>query len=180
VQFLEKEGIAAAAIHGNKSQNHRTKVLAEFKTGKLQILVATDIAARGIDISQLPCVINFDLPQVPEDYVHRIGRTGRAGSEGEAFSLVCDEEVDMLRAIERLTGGAIPRAEEAGFELSRPLPQYAPKTATNSRQRNSGGRSQNAGNGDPARHRNGGGNNNRGRSGNGRARQERNGSAGRD
>ncbi|MGD9663000.1 MAG: DEAD/DEAH box helicase, partial [Porticoccaceae bacterium] len=147
VEFLGKNAIAAGAIHGNKSQNHRTKVLAEFKAGKLQILVATDIAARGIDISQLPHVINFDLPQVPEDYVHRIGRTGRAGAEGEAFSLVCDEEVDMLRAIERLIGKAIPRTEIPGFELSKPLPQYAPKTPGSNNSRNrSGNRSRSSGN----------------------------------
>lgn len=140
VEFLEKQGITAGAIHGNKSQNHRTKVLADFKAGKLQILVATDIAARGIDISQLPHVINFDLPHVPEDYVHRIGRTGRAGAEGEAFSLVCDEEVDMLRGIEKLIGKTIPRQEIEGFELSAPLPKFAPKTAAPSRGRGNGGR----------------------------------------
>jgi ATP-dependent RNA helicase RhlE len=123
VQHLEKNGIAAAAIHGNKSQNHRTRVLAEFKAGRLQILVATDIAARGIDISQLPNVINFDLPQVAEDYVHRIGRTGRAGAEGEALSLVCADEADMLRSIERLIGKAIPREEIEGFEPQHLLPQ---------------------------------------------------------
>lgn len=141
VEYLEKNSISAAAIHGNKSQNHRTKVLADFKAGKLQILVATDIAARGIDISQLPHVINFDLPQVPEDYVHRIGRTGRAGAEGEAFSFVCDEEVDMLRGIERLIGKAIPRIEVAGFELSKPLPQFAPKVPGNNRRGGGAGNS---------------------------------------
>ncbi|MFA5630266.1 MAG: DEAD/DEAH box helicase [Porticoccaceae bacterium] len=133
VQFLEKNGIAAAAIHGNKSQNHRTRVLAEFKAGKLQILVATDIAARGIDISQLPCVINFDLPQVAEDYVHRIGRTGRAGAEGEAYSLVCEEELEMLLAIEKLIGKPIPKAQEPGFELSQPWPERPRRSAGNSR-----------------------------------------------
>ena len=141
VQFLEKSGIAAAAIHGNKSQNHRTRVLAEFKTGKLQILVATDIAARGIDISQLPCVINFDLPQVAEDYVHRIGRTGRAGAEGEAYSLVCEEELEMLLAIEKLIGNPITKEQEPGFELSQPWPERPRRTAGSrpSSRSNSGG-----------------------------------------
>ncbi len=90
------------AIHGNKSQTARTKALADFKRGELQVLVATDIAARGIDIDQLPHVVNFELPNVPEDYVHRIGRTGRAGATGEAISLVCVDEDIFLRDIERL------------------------------------------------------------------------------
>ncbi|MDB4295621.1 DEAD/DEAH box helicase, partial [Akkermansiaceae bacterium] len=94
--FLEKKGIGAAPIHGNKSQNARTRALADFKAGKIRVLVATDIAARGIDIDQLPHVVNFDLPEVPEDYVHRIGRTGRAGSSGEAVSLVAAEELHLL------------------------------------------------------------------------------------
>ena len=89
---LTRDGISALAIHGNKSQSARTRALAEFKDQTLQVLVATDIAARGIDIDQLPHVVNFDLPNVPEDYVHRIGRTGRAGAEGEAVSLVCVDE----------------------------------------------------------------------------------------
>ena len=89
---LNKDGITALAIHGNKSQSARTRALADFKAGDLQVLVATDIAARGIDIDQLPHVVNFDLPNVPEDYVHRIGRTGRAGATGEAISLVCVDE----------------------------------------------------------------------------------------
>ena len=123
VQQLEKQEIKAAAIHGNKSQNHRTRVLAEFKSGQLQVLVATDIAARGIDISQLPHVINHDLPQVAEDYVHRIGRTGRAGAEGDALSLVSADEADMLKAIERLIGKAIPREEVEGFEPTHAVPE---------------------------------------------------------
>ena len=102
VEQLGKAKINAAAIHGNKSQSHRTKVLAGFKAGEISILVATDIAARGIDIDQLPCVINFDLPNVAEDYVHRIGRTGRAGSTGIAISLVSTEEISYLRDIEKL------------------------------------------------------------------------------
>jgi len=99
---LEKDGISAAAIHGNKSQTARTKALANFKQGAVRVLVATDIAARGIDIDQLPHVVNFELPNVPEDYVHRIGRTGRAGHEGEAMSLVCIDEDKLLRDIEKL------------------------------------------------------------------------------
>jgi ATP-dependent RNA helicase RhlE len=113
---LGKDGIAALAIHGNKSQTARTRALAEFKTGKLQVLVATDIAARGIDIDQLPHVVNFDLPNVPEDYVHRIGRTGRAGATGEAVSLVCVDEKQFLADIERLIKRKIPIEVIAGFE----------------------------------------------------------------
>jgi ATP-dependent RNA helicase RhlE len=99
---LEKDGISSAAIHGNKSQNARTKALDDFKKGLVRVLVATDIAARGIDIDQLPHVVNFELPNVPEDYVHRIGRTGRAGSQGEAISLVCVDENEYLKNIEKL------------------------------------------------------------------------------
>jgi ATP-dependent RNA helicase RhlE len=116
VKQLQMDGINAGAIHGNKSQAQRTKVLEQFKNGDLQIMVATDIAARGIDIDQLPQVVNFDLPNVPEDYVHRIGRTGRAGSEGKAVSLVSADESKQLRDIERLLKRAIPRADVAGFE----------------------------------------------------------------
>ena len=104
------------AIHGNKSQTARTKALADFKSGDLQVLVATDIAARGIDIDQLPHVVNFELPNVPEDYVHRIGRTGRAGAQGEAISLVCVDEDIFLRDIERLIKRSIPREIVPGFE----------------------------------------------------------------
>lgn len=99
---LDKEGISSAAIHGNKSQGARTKALADFKQGSVRVLVATDIAARGLDIDQLPYVVNYDLPNVPEDYVHRIGRTGRAGNEGKAVSLVCIDEHKLLHDIERL------------------------------------------------------------------------------
>lgn len=99
---LDKEGISSAAIHGNKSQGARTKALADFKQGSVRVLVATDIAARGLDIDQLPFVVNYDLPNVPEDYVHRIGRTGRAGNEGKAVSLVCIDELKLLHDIERL------------------------------------------------------------------------------
>ncbi|ABE49222.1 DEAD/DEAH box helicase [Methylobacillus flagellatus] len=111
---LSKDGIAAAAIHGNKSQSARTKALAEFKNGTLPVLVATDIAARGLDIDQLPQVVNFELPNVPEDYVHRIGRTGRAGCSGAAVSLVDGEEIKLLKGIERLIKREIPRLDIPG------------------------------------------------------------------
>ncbi len=113
---LNHDGITALAIHGNKSQGARTRALAEFKDGSLQVLVATDIAARGIDIDQLPHVVNYDLPNVPHDYVHRIGRTGRAGATGEAISLVCVDEHDFLRDIEKLIKRTLPRTVIAGFE----------------------------------------------------------------
>jgi ATP-dependent RNA helicase RhlE len=113
---LNDDGITALAIHGNKSQSARTRALAEFKDGDLQVLVATDIAARGIDIDQLPHVVNFELPNVPEDYVHRIGRTGRAGASGEAISLVCVDEEIFLRDIEKLIKRSIPREVVPGFE----------------------------------------------------------------
>jgi len=114
--YLNDVGISAMAIHGNKSQGARTKALADFKSGDLQVLVATDIAARGIDIDQLPHVVNFELPNIPEDYVHRIGRTGRAGATGEAVSLVCLDEEIFLRDIEKLIKRAIPRETISGFE----------------------------------------------------------------
>ena len=114
---LDKDGIPAMAIHGNKSQAARTKALKTFKDGTLQVLVATDIAARGIDISELPHVVNFELPNVAEDYVHRIGRTGRAGSLGEATSLVCVDELKLLTAIERLTKSQIATETLPGFEV---------------------------------------------------------------
>ncbi|HEX5312238.1 DEAD/DEAH box helicase [Aquabacterium sp.] len=116
VEFLNKQGVTAMAIHGNKSQSARTKALSEFKSGELQALVATDIAARGIDIDQLPHVVNYELPNVPEDYVHRIGRTGRAGAEGEAVSLVCIDEEGFLADIEKLIKRSIPREVVSGFE----------------------------------------------------------------
>jgi ATP-dependent RNA helicase RhlE len=116
VEQLAKEDISGMAIHGNKSQTARTRALSEFKDGKLQVLVATDIAARGIDIDQLPHVVNYDLPNVPEDYVHRIGRTGRAGANGEAVSLVCVDEHDLLKDIEKLIKRSLPREVVAGFE----------------------------------------------------------------
>lgn len=124
---LNAANITAAAIHGNKSQGARTAALANFKSNEIAVLVATDIAARGIDIDQLPHVINFELPNVPEDYVHRIGRTGRAGATGEALSLVCAEEVDYLNDIEKLIGKKIERLEAEGYAPAQPLPGRAPK-----------------------------------------------------
>ncbi|MFH2123710.1 MAG: DEAD/DEAH box helicase [Pseudomonadota bacterium] len=112
---LEGDGILAAVIHGDKSQSERSRALADFKEGKVRVLVATDIAARGIDISELPHVINFDLPKVAEDYVHRIGRTGRAGCKGEAISLVSADEVQLLSAIETLIGQLLVREVVTGF-----------------------------------------------------------------
>jgi ATP-dependent RNA helicase RhlE len=113
---LARGGIQATAIHGNKSQPQRTRALADFKAGTLRVLVATDIAARGLDIEELPHVINFDMPHVAEDYVHRIGRTGRAGSTGEAISLVAPEELPLLGAVEKLLGRRLERQVIAGFE----------------------------------------------------------------
>jgi ATP-dependent RNA helicase RhlE len=127
---LSKDGLTAAAIHGNKSQGARTKALANFKSGKVRILVATDIAARGLDIDQLPHVVNFELPNVPEDYVHRIGRTGRAGHEGEAMSLVCVDEHKLLNDIERLTKNNIQKVIIEDYE---PDPRIKAEPIQNSR-----------------------------------------------
>ena len=113
---MDKAGITAAAIHGNKSQGARTKALAGFKNGRVRVLVATDIAARGLDIPLLPHVINFELPNISEDYVHRIGRTGRAGARGEALSLVSADETSFLRDIEKLIEMKLPVEVVAGFE----------------------------------------------------------------
>lgn len=115
-QQLTHDGISSSAIHGNKSQSARTKALQDFKRGFVRVLVATDIAARGLDIDQLPHVVNFELPNVPEDYVHRIGRTGRAGNEGCACSLVCIDEHRLLSDIERLLKRKIPQMVQPGFE----------------------------------------------------------------
>ena len=153
-EFLNKNGVTAMALHGNKSQGARTKALAEFKSGELQVLVATDIAARGIDIDQLPHVVNYELPNVPEDYVHRIGRTGRAGAQGEAISLVCIDEEGFLRDIEKLIKRQIPREVVPGFEPdpnARPEPIQLGRMTLNGglgggggggRGRSSGGRGQ--------------------------------------
>jgi ATP-dependent RNA helicase RhlE len=123
---LIKAGISAAAIHGNKSQGARTKALANFKNNSIKILVATDIAARGLDIPLLPHVINFELPNVPEDYVHRIGRTGRAGAAGEAISLVCSEETEYQNEIEKVLKEKLNSSVLEGFE---PTDTAPPKRA---------------------------------------------------
>ncbi|MCE7530405.1 DEAD/DEAH box helicase [Polynucleobacter sp. IMCC 29146] len=154
VTQLEKDGITCMAIHGNKSQSARTKALADFKSGKITALVATDIAARGIDIDQLPHVVNYDLPNVPEDYVHRVGRTGRAGSNGVAISLVCIDELGLLKDIEKLTKQTIPQEIITGFEVdpsigvqpikatrqARPQAKAKPKNSPNSQITQSKGR----------------------------------------
>ncbi|NWO09155.1 DEAD/DEAH box helicase [Chromohalobacter salexigens] len=141
---LEDAGIEAAAIHGNKSQNARTKALDGFKSGDIRVLVATDIAARGLDIDQLPQVVNFELPNVAEDYVHRIGRTGRAGASGHAVSLVSPEEGKELAGIERLTRQTLERQTIAGFEPSEALVSgqgtSPPRGGNGRRQRNGSGR----------------------------------------
>jgi len=132
-ELLERDGIESAAIHGNKSQGARTRALAQFKDDSLRVLVATDVAARGLDIEMLPHVVNFDLPNVSEDYVHRIGRTGRAGASGEAISLVSAEDRPLLHDIEKLMGRRIEQRAVAGFEPGKPKPageadDRAPKT----------------------------------------------------
>ncbi len=142
-QQLNKDGLTATAIHGNKSQGARTRALAGFKSGEMRVLVATDIAARGLDIDQLPHVVNFELPNVPEDYVHRIGRTGRAGNEGEAVSLVCVDELKLLRDIERLLKREIPKVTLDGYQ---PDPSIKAEPIQNGR--NNKGRSQPRGNND--------------------------------
>ena len=119
--FLEKSGIKTAAIHGNKSQGQRLRALGDFKAGRVTVLVATDIAARGIDINELPKVINYDLPMVPEDYVHRIGRTGRNGSTGQAISLVAQDEAKLLRQIVRLLDKDMDIRDVPGFEPQTPI-----------------------------------------------------------
>ncbi|WP_192034548.1 DEAD/DEAH box helicase [Halomonas sp. YLGW01] len=149
---LSKQDIPSMAIHGNKSQSARTKALAAFKSGDLQVLVATDIAARGLDISELPHVVNFELPNVAEDYVHRIGRTGRAGSEGQAVSLVCVDEHGLLKGIERLIKRDLEKRIEPGFE---PDPNAKPEPIENGRGKG-GGRGR-GGNGRSGNARNDGG-----------------------
>jgi ATP-dependent RNA helicase RhlE len=142
---LGKDGITAAAIHSNKSQGARTRALADFKAGQVRVLVATDIAARGLDIDQLPHVVNFELPNVAEDYVHRIGRTGRAGNEGEAMSLVCVDELKLLRDIERLVKRAIPKDVVDGYAPD-PTIKAEPIQNGRGRQQQSGNRSRNGNN----------------------------------
>ncbi|MCW7763519.1 ATP-dependent RNA helicase RhlE [Photorhabdus luminescens] len=128
---LNKDGVTASAIHGNKSQGARTRALADFKDGRIRVLVATDIAARGLDIDQLPYVVNFELPNVAEDYVHRIGRTGRADATGQALSLVCVDEHKLLKDIERLLKREIPRMAIPGYE---PDPTIKAEPIQNGRQ----------------------------------------------
>ena len=118
---LNKDGLKSTAIHGNKSQGARTRALGEFKDGKVRVLVATDIAARGLDIRELPHVVNYELPSVPEDYIHRIGRTGRAGNGGEAISLVSADESRALQDIEKLLGRPVPQRQVDNFETSENL-----------------------------------------------------------
>ncbi len=153
---LTNDGIASAAIHGNKSQGARTRALADFKAGKIRVLVATDIAARGLDINQLPHVVNFELPNVAEDYVHRIGRTGRAGNEGEAMSLVCVDELKLLKDIERLIKREIPKIEMDGYKpdpsikaepINKGRGRQAPKSGKPARNRRAGTKRHTAGNG---------------------------------
>ncbi|MCP5478308.1 MAG: DEAD/DEAH box helicase [Rhodanobacteraceae bacterium] len=127
VRILVRAGLKAAAIHGNKSQGARTKALDDFKSGRVTTLVATDIAARGLDIDQLPAVINYELPMVAEDYVHRIGRTGRAGADGQAISLVSHDEVKRLHAIQKLIGREIKQQPVVGFEPESPLASARPQ-----------------------------------------------------
>ena len=147
---LDKAKISSAAIHGNKTQNARTKALAGFKNGNVRVLVATDIAARGLDIPLLPHVVNYELPNIPEDYVHRIGRTGRAGASGEAISLVGGDEVDYVKAIEKLLGEKLSRDIIPGFEPLDPetapekkqqgqRPPRKPNPSGNPRNKNAGG-----------------------------------------
>ena len=170
-QHLEFEGIKAAAIHGNKSQGARTRALADFKANQIQVLVATDIAARGIDIDQLPHVINFELPNVPEDYVHRIGRTGRAGNEGVALSLVCVDEHEFLNDIEKLIKKDIEKEIIPGYEVD-PTIKPEPK------KKQGGGRGRGGRGGGQGQSRGNGGGNSRGgqssrRNSNSRSRQSR-------
>ncbi|WP_046080305.1 DEAD/DEAH box helicase [Halomonas sp. HG01] len=154
-EHLDKRDISAMAIHGNKSQSARTRALTAFKSGDLQVLVATDIAARGLDIDELPHVVNFELPNVAEDYVHRIGRTGRAGHDGQAVSLVCVDEHGLLGNIEKLMKRDLTKHVEPGFE---PDPNAKPEPIENGRNRGRGGNGRGG---------NGRGNGGGGRSGNG-------------
>jgi ATP-dependent RNA helicase RhlE len=130
--WLDRHRVAATAIHSDRAQSDRTKALEAFKAGEIRVLVATDVAARGLDIEDLPHVVNFELPWNPEDYVHRIGRTGRAGSTGDAISLVCIDEADLLRGVQRLLRRAIPWTVEEGFVPRRDVeaqPLRAPRGA---------------------------------------------------
>ena len=117
VRHLEDKGIAATAMHADKSQGERTRALEDFKSGKIRVLVATDIAQRGLDVSGISHVINYDVPQQPEDYVHRIGRTGRAASTGDAYTFMAPDEISMVRTIERTIGQQIPRISVPGYDF---------------------------------------------------------------
>ncbi|NNL99601.1 MAG: RNA helicase, partial [Gammaproteobacteria bacterium] len=134
-RHLDRDGLKSAALHGDKSQGQRTRALADFKAGRVRVLVATDIAARGLDIDQLPHVVNFELPNVPEDYVHRNGRTGRAGRGGEATSLVCPEEYKLLRDIERLLKRSVPISVLEEYAPAQPYRAEGPRPAGNGRGR---------------------------------------------
>ncbi len=164
-QYLQKAGVNAEAIHGNKSQGARTRALAGFKGGAVRVLVATDIAARGLDIVQLPQVVNFDLPNVPEDYVHRIGRTGRAGSSGRAYSLVSADEIKQLNDIQQVIQRHIPREYVDGFEPGHEVPDNAPLRKPRGSKEGSGQGRNRAGSG-----KQGGSNSSRGRGGEGHKR----------
>ncbi|MEE4329759.1 MAG: helicase-related protein, partial [Wenzhouxiangella sp.] len=176
---LDADGLPSAAIHGNKSQGARTKALKEFKNNTVRVLVATDVAARGLDIDQLPHVVNFEIPNVPEDYVHRIGRTGRAGREGVALSLVCGAEHGLFEDIRKLVKVPIPTDVIDGYEPTEPLSRDAGKTDQRGGGQKQGGRGRSAqgrGNGGGAsgkRRGSGGANANAGRrnSGNGNSRR---------
>jgi len=157
-QQLTDDGLESAAIHGNKSQAARTRALKEFKEGKIRVLVATDIAARGLDINRLPHVVNYELPNVPEDYVHRIGRTARAGLDGHAVSLVCIDEQKLLQDIEKLLKRKIDKEVVSGYE---PDPRIKAEPIRNGRQQRSHGKrtgGRNSGNGGARKGRNSGGN----------------------
>ena len=151
---LDREGIEAVAIHGDRTQPERTRALEDFKNGEVRVLVATDVAARGLDIEDLPHVVNFELPPHPQDYIHRIGRTGRAGASGDAISLVSLDEAEYLRGIQRLLRKAIPWQVEEGFVPHRdredpPEPARPPRGGSGSGSRSGARRS--GGSGDGAR-----------------------------
>ena len=141
---LVADGIEATAIHGNKSQGARTRALQDFKAGKVRVLVATDIAARGLDIDRLPHVVNYELPHVPEDYVHRIGRTARAGRDGQAVSLVCVDELKLLRDIESLLQTKLPKQTVPGYEVDPRIPAEPLQQGRGARNQGGGGRRQGA------------------------------------
>lgn len=155
---LGKDGITSAAIHGNKSQGARTKALASFKDGGIRVLVATDIAARGIDIEKLPHVVNFELPNVAEDYVHRIGRTARAGQQGNALSLVCVDELKLLRDIEKLLGANIEKVNLPGYDIDPRIKAEPIQNGRSGNRGNNGGGRGRGRSGGGARAHSGGGN----------------------